>query len=130
MRSQQELTDFQSDKGLNLYDKKNYNYPVQIRRILAHYIDPHVTDEHIARAIADPNRVIETRQITPDGTLYRIYGYTYPVSGGRNVTHEDLYGRIEMALLLVVYLDEQDRGAIADVAFAMEASEEEFETHG
>ena len=103
---------------------------MQIRRTLAKYIDSNVTDAHLARAIADPHRVVETRQPTPDGTLYRIYGYTYPLAGGRNVTHEDLYGRIEMALLLVVYLDEQDQGAVADVAFAMEASEEEFRLYG
>lgn len=74
--------------------------------------------------------MVETRQPTPDGTLYRIYGYTYPLADGRNVTYEDLYGHIEMALLLVVYLDEQDHGRVADVAFAMEANEEEFGVYG
>lgn len=103
---------------------------MKIRRTLSQYIDANITDAHIARAIADPSRVVEARQMTPDGTLYRIYGYTYPLSGGRNIFHEDLYGRIEMALLVVVYLDEQDQGAIADIAFAMEASEEEFGIYG
>ena len=103
---------------------------MDIRRTLSQYIDAHMTDAHIARAIADPNRVIETQQMTPDGTLYRIYGYTYPISGGRNISQKDLSGRVTMALLVVVYLDENDQGEIADIAFAMEASEEEFGIYG
>jgi hypothetical protein len=103
---------------------------MEIRRTLTQFIDAKLTDAPIARAIADPNRVVETRQPTPDGTLYRIYGYTYPIPGGRNVTYEDLYGPTETALLVVVYLDEEDQGAVADIAYAMEASEEEFGIYG
>jgi hypothetical protein len=103
---------------------------MEIRRTFSQYIDANVTDAHIVRAIADPNRVIEIRQSTPDGTLYRIYGYTYHIPGGRNISYEDLYGHIEVALLVVVYLDEKDQGKVADVVFAMEASEEEFGIYG
>lgn len=108
-----------------------YHKAMRVRsRQRASYIMPGATDLHISRAITDPERFVERTWETAEGTVYRVFGYTYPIAGPETITLEDAHGTLEAMLMDVTYLDVEDRGEEADVLFAREMDAEDRWNYG
>lgn len=95
-------------------------------------IAPSITDAHIWAAITPPRAWVEFARPCPEGTIYRVFGYTFPVAGARRpITVEDLYGAsLEEFLLEVQYLAPIDKPDEAHIMYAFEADERGFWEYG
>lgn len=95
-------------------------------------IAANITDEHIWAAITPPRAWVESSQDCPEGTIYRVFGYTFPVPGARRpITGEDLYGEpIKEFLLEVQYLEPIGKPGEAHIIYAFEADERGFWEYG
>lgn len=101
-----------------------------IERGWAQFIDPLFTDAEILEALASSTRYTVSAGRTPQGTLYRVFGYVATDTGARPIIAETINGVERLALLGISYVDEDDRGRTARLLWVMEADEEDFEAYG
>lgn len=87
------------------------------------YFESGLTDPHLERAITHELRHVAAAAGTPQGTIYRLYSYTYQYG-------KPYHSGVDEVFVLVVYLDFLDRGEVAIVTYAEEGSTEELEEYG
>lgn len=103
---------------------------MRVDRTWGQYLDPRFSAIQIAEAISDGRRFTCQRIPTPAGTLYRVLGYTRSDAAARPVLEDDEAGMRTLALLVVEFVDEGDRGEVALVTYVLEADEEDFAAYG